>query len=134
MSKTVLEAAIAARDAALDRGALAARERVRPLSDTAKPRPVDTTTVARTAPRAERGDSAAPPFVINLAQPTVARTPSAVPRPVPDVHGLPLRQAVYALHQAGFRVQLQRSANAGTWPAAGASMPPGSIVKLFAAQ
>jgi cell division protein FtsI (penicillin-binding protein 3) len=127
VSRVVLEAAIAARDAALDRGELAAREKVRPLTDTSRSR--SESTLAAT-PR-ERTDTATPPFVVNLAQKPVARRAPMLPRAVPDVHGLPLRQAVFALHQAGFRVQLVRTGSPGSWPAAGTSARPGSVVKLF---
>jgi hypothetical protein len=52
------------------------------------------------------------------------------PRPVPDVAGLPLRAAVRALHQAGFRVTLAPQLATPTEPSAGTVLPSGSIVKL----
>ena len=132
VSRVVLEAAIAARDAALDRGALAAREKVRTLADTSRAAKAEGV-AAVVAPR-ERTDTATPPFVVNLAQRAVPRPVPQPPRAVPDVHGLPLRQAVFALHQAGFRVQLVRTSTPGSWPAAGAEARPGTIVKLFYAE
>jgi beta-lactam-binding protein with PASTA domain len=49
---------------------------------------------------------------------------------VPDVHGLSLRQAVHALHAAGFHVQLERGAVLATAPAAGSLAPVGAVVRL----
>jgi beta-lactam-binding protein with PASTA domain len=51
-------------------------------------------------------------------------------RAVPDVHGLSLRQAVHALHAAGFRVKLDSGSSGRTIPAAGAIAPAGSLVQL----
>jgi cell division protein FtsI (penicillin-binding protein 3) len=173
VTKVVLEAALAARDAALDRGALAAR--VEPQArDAYAPRP-DTSPRARAArlapaapapppvavvPAELRRDSAprgaAPArVVLDLAAPDVraalraaaaGRAPAAAPgptRPVPAVHGLPLRDAVVALHRAGFRVRVAGDAApdtavardlgrpAGrTLPAAGAAAAPGALVTL----
>jgi hypothetical protein len=56
--------------------------------------------------------------------------PPPPPRSVPDVGGLPLRDAVRALHDAGFRVDLVRGAPAATSPAAGAMLAAGSVVRL----
>jgi hypothetical protein len=54
------------------------------------------------------------------------------PRAVPDVHGLPARAAVRALHRAGFRVQLALGAPGTTSPAAGVVAPAGTLVRLVA--
>ena len=51
------------------------------------------------------------------------------PRTVPDVRGLALRDAIRALHTAGFNVRVVNGA-AGTRPAAGESAPAGSVVRL----
>jgi cell division protein FtsI (penicillin-binding protein 3) len=131
MTKTILQAAIAARDAALDRSQLAAAvartasavQAERPLAQvatlqgtTAKPQPADTTR-----------------RVVLHLPPAAARN-AAVPanRSVPDVRGLRLRDAVRSLHDAGFRVQLTRGAYSAslTEPAPGALVPPGSLVRL----
>ena len=52
------------------------------------------------------------------------------PRAVPDVGGMTLRNAVHALHTAGFRVKLVPAQELVTIPAAGTLLVPGSIVKL----
>jgi beta-lactam-binding protein with PASTA domain len=54
------------------------------------------------------------------------------PRAVPDVRGLPARQAVRALHRAGFRVQLVLGVAGTTSPAAGVVAPAGTVVRLVA--
>ncbi|HEX8724756.1 MAG TPA: PASTA domain-containing protein, partial [Gemmatimonadaceae bacterium] len=59
-----------------------------------------------------------------------AAAPPLPPRAVPSVTGLPLRDAVRALHAAGFRVRLVRGAPVATVPAAGAMAGAGSVVLL----
>jgi beta-lactam-binding protein with PASTA domain len=51
-------------------------------------------------------------------------------RPVPEVQGLSLRQAVLALHAAGFHVQLAGGMPMVTSPAAGSLAPAGTLVHL----
>lgn len=122
VTRAVLEAALAARDAALDRSALAARA---------------TTGRASTAPAAlmsTAGDTVAQgsvPLVVALDAP-VTGAPRHDPRvAVPDVRGLPLREAVAALHKAGVQVQLGRGSPGTTQPVAGARVGRGSTVRLF---
>jgi beta-lactam-binding protein with PASTA domain len=52
-------------------------------------------------------------------------------RPIPDVRGLPLREAVHTLHESGFRVQLAAGAAGTTTPEAGTPLRTGSIVRLY---
>jgi beta-lactam-binding protein with PASTA domain len=53
---------------------------------------------------------------------------------VPDVHGLTIRAAVYALHHAGFRVQASGAGTAqSTLPNAGVVVGAGSVVRLVTA-
>ena len=136
VTKVVLEAALAARDAALDRASLApgvlprAREAYRPHAP-----PVRATAVAdgNAAPH----DSAGPPpgtlipaefrrdeFVapepapVRVVLDLPMRAPHAGPtlvgaaQPVPPVSGLPMRDALFALQRAGFDVHV-----AGATPA-----------------
>jgi beta-lactam-binding protein with PASTA domain len=65
-----------------------------------------------------------------LPAPRRARPVASSPRAVPDVRGLSLRQAVHALHAAGFHVQLDGGAAMGTAPAAGSLASPGTVVRL----
>ena len=185
VTKVVLEAALAARDAALDRGALASRveraalDAYAPQPDSAprvaaRPAPArtpnDSPAVAPVAvvPPELRRDAAVPPadtapparVVVDLAAPGARRAlrdaaagrprnPAAAPaRAVPDVHGLAVRDAVYALQRAGFRARLAggapSSADTGagrdigrpagrTVPAAGASAAAGALVTVYRA-
>jgi cell division protein FtsI (penicillin-binding protein 3) len=143
VTKTILQAAIAARNAALDRAKLASS--VQPTkrdsvhqSGEARPAALDVgethtaTEVAVLPPPDTAGRRGDVPFVFQLPaarQSAPARTVSAVP----DVHGLMLRDAVRSLHSAGFRVQLTRGTGGtvATSPAAGALAPTGSLVRLL---
>jgi len=141
VTKTILQAAIAAQNAALDRMQLASsarpvkRDSVRQSGD---PRQIAIATqgaeTVAVAPRPVREDRrSAVPFVVTL--PSAGEKPAPRPaRVVPDVRGLVLRDAVRSLHNAGFRVQLGPGNTArgtgATVPAAGAMAPAGSLVRL----
>jgi hypothetical protein len=49
-----------------------------------------------------------------------------------DVHGFTLRQALHALHAAGFRVELDLKGTGDTQPIAGSMIPFGTLVHLSA--
>jgi cell division protein FtsI (penicillin-binding protein 3) len=124
VSKVVMEAAIAARDAALDRGALAARSTRR------APEASVELAGGERAPSAEAAvlDE---PSVFSL--PSGARRPPASPenRTVPDVRGMPVREAVHALHEAGFRVRLSGLGSVTSLsPDAGQTARQGDLVRL----
>ena len=133
-----LQAAIAARDAALDRSRLASS--VVPSRKESR----------CAASRGSAGWSAAPdgrreptrddssletrsvPFVVTLPLRAEA-PPPRVARAIPDVRGLDLRDAVRSLHSAGFRVQLARAGGgtAGDEPRrAGELAPTGTLIRL----
>ena len=129
VTKTVLEAAIAARDAALDRGALAARPArgatpVAAVPDATAPAPRD----------ADTGSVSSIPYVFALDAPPADPVPRAPSRPVPNVRGLPLRDAVRTLHDSGFNVRLARGTDGETLPAPGTLARPGDTVRLFRAR
>jgi cell division protein FtsI (penicillin-binding protein 3) len=148
VTKAILQAALAARDAALDRGKLAssvvpskrdsARETVQ---QTGTPVPTMTEQVASAAPAPTTEAQPAPHDVaresVVVALPISAPRPAPrVVRPVPDVRGLPLRDAVRSLHGAGFRVRIARASGSGgsptsTSPAAGELAPTGTLVRLL---
>jgi cell division protein FtsI (penicillin-binding protein 3) len=136
VTKAVLEAALASRNAALDRSTLAASQRDR-VSDTSSVRRAaaaeqsarDSVPVAPTADDDSLGST---PFVALLPTPRAPRLVALPPRAVPDVRGLPVRHAARALHRAGFRVQLGAGVPGTTSPAAGVVAPAGSIVHLVA--
>jgi cell division protein FtsI (penicillin-binding protein 3) len=125
VTRAVLEAAIAARDAALDRRALASRESLEAL---AKAGPH-----AENLGEAERVvDEQAPAHVVTLPLARQARAKGMPARAVPNVQGMQLREAVRTLHRAGFRVQLAAATGSAstTWPHAGAMLREGSLVRL----
>ncbi len=139
VTKRVLEAALASRDAALDRRSLAAsrHERVpdttgRPLELAVAARTRDTTPFARLdTPSVVIDDTIAPRTVVATLPLRAKQKPVVLPpRAVPDVRGFSLRQAVHALHAAGFRVELDVKGAGDTQPAAGAMLPVGSLVHL----
>jgi cell division protein FtsI (penicillin-binding protein 3) len=143
MTKTILQAALAARDAALDRTQLAGDARKVDSRALAPPRTAATQTgrarpaVSAATPAADSASLIASAdttraVVLDLPlRPEGSRIPAA-PRGVPDVRGMSLRQAVRSLHSAGFRVQLSRSApsTSVTDPAPGAVASAGSLVRL----
>jgi cell division protein FtsI (penicillin-binding protein 3) len=125
VTRAVLEAAIAARDAALDRRALASKESLEAL--------------AKAGPHAEGLGEAervveeqVPAHVVELPLARDARAKRTAPRVVPNVRGMQLREAVRTLHRAGFRVQVAAATGAAsaTWPHAGALLREGSLVRL----
>jgi cell division protein FtsI (penicillin-binding protein 3) len=144
VTKAVLQAALASPNAALDRRSLAASRRERPLDSatTALRLMIATRTAQETTSTSQRealraaADAAAEdsagttPFVAALPAPAPPRAAVLIHRAVPDVHGLPLRQAVHALHAAGFRVQLDPGSSGVTNPAAGSVVAAGSLVHL----
>ena len=146
VTQIVLRAALAARDAALDRQDLAASEKT-PASDSvsranrlagntqlSSPRSKgDRLSVSGYDPNGNVGrveEKPAPPVVIDLPATPRASALQTAMRAVPDVRGLSLRAAVRALHLAGFRVRLVDAAFTSTLPAAGAMAAPGTLVQL----
>ena len=121
VTKAVLEAALAARDAALDRSALASRSMRRRVS----PAP-DVAVVAR-----DDRESPSVPVVVALDAPVAGAPARAKSVAVPDVRGLPLREAVAALHRAGVQVKLGKGTPGTTAPAAGSHVARGSTVRLM---
>jgi cell division protein FtsI (penicillin-binding protein 3) len=151
LTKTVLEAALAARDAALDRDKLASSAEgsgpLRPSATGDVAHPIElsprTDSATRTAMlESHRIDSARQrareqisasgvPFVVSLPRRTAASRVAPAARPVPDVRGLPLRDAVLSLHNAGFHVRVVHGSDGATEPAAGSVVPAGAVVRLF---
>jgi cell division protein FtsI (penicillin-binding protein 3) len=158
VTRIVLRAALSARDAALDREGLAASEKSALAQ--AQGDASSTTSADGSAPSAEparfarRNDSQGPDrpaaesydpggnmtkrdasertasYVIELPSSLKSAPAPILPRAVPDVRGLSVREAVRALHGAGFRVRILASSPEGTLPAAGTLVAPGSIVQL----
>ena len=154
VTQIVLRAALAARDAALDREGLAASEKSTVAEEEADS-PGESKASAATFPRARRGDATGPvdrasydpsdnlsprtpseataSYVVELPAAPRARAVARVslaPRLIPDVKGLSMRKAVRALHGAGFRVRIVTASSSGTLPAAGTMAAAGSMVQL----
>lgn len=146
LTKTILQAALAARDAALNRRQLmndvvtraSATDGPRARLALDRPESDSTAAVVRAEAAAARAAAAAdlaaepPPVTFTLpASPTPDQAaPTLPPRAVPAVAGMPLRDAVRTLHDAGFRVRLVRGTPVATVPAAGAMAGAGSTVVL----
>jgi cell division protein FtsI (penicillin-binding protein 3) len=151
VTRVVLRAALAARDAALDREDLAASEksvvaqsqggvaggtmlapeaRVTPHQNDRLEQPRrDSYDPNRNVSGDSSGEGTSS-YVVELPAP-LKRVPIAISlRAVPDVRGLSVREAVRALHTAGFRVRLLGATSAGTSPVAGTLAAPGTIVQL----
>jgi cell division protein FtsI (penicillin-binding protein 3) len=151
VTKIVLRAALAARDAALDRQDLAAAERIG--TDSGDNRRVRSAFVASAGARGERAedptdhvdpssfdpsDNLTPrdtsdgtaSYVVNLPAAPKTTPVSLTARAVPAVAGMSVREAVRTLHNAGFRVRLASAPFPGTLPVAGTIAMPGSVVQL----
>ncbi len=111
-TRAMLEAALATPAVTLDRARLFRRRAPAALAEPAR----DSGAVA----------------VVDWPLPPDAPAPS-VDRPVPDVAGQSIRAAARALHRAGFRVEVTGwGRTSATVPAAGASLPAGSTVRVLA--
>jgi cell division protein FtsI (penicillin-binding protein 3) len=135
VTRAVLEAAIAARDAALDRRALASKESLDALAK-AGPHAEDLHEAERVVEQVEPAHVVELPVTLAAvgapARAGAIRTQRSAARAVPNVRGMQLREAVRTLHRAGFRVQLAAATGAAsaTWPHAGAVLREGSLVRL----
>jgi cell division protein FtsI (penicillin-binding protein 3) len=70
-------------------------------------------------------------YAIALASQLAPATPVAtVARAVPDVRGLSLRDAVWVVHNAGFKAVVDSAGTDVSTPAAGAMLTPGSLVRI----
>ncbi|MDQ6718444.1 MAG: penicillin-binding protein 2 [Gemmatimonadota bacterium] len=129
VTNVVLRAALAARDAALNRQTLAASEK----RDTTKQTVIAATdihpeTVAVVSP--SDSDAGSISYVVHLPSQSHTAPVTVTPRVIPNIGSMTLRGAVHALHAAGFRVQLFNATTLSTIPAAGAVALAGSTVQL----
>jgi cell division protein FtsI (penicillin-binding protein 3) len=127
ITRSALEAALASHHTPLDKRAVASGASALPAPEAVVP-PAPRGDVARIS--AVRG-----PYVLTLTgtERAAAAAASAPVTPVPDVRGLPLRDAVRALHAAGFRIQVEGSGTVrGTWPGAAEAAMQGALVRVHA--
>ncbi len=131
MTKTILQAALAARDAALDRASLTP-PRLAGLPVRVGEALAPVAIVGRGDKPSAAVDSTARSIMLDLQAKRVPPHKSKASNAVPNVRGMSLRDAVRSLHSAGFRVQLASGASASsvTEPAPGSMMTPGSVVRL----
>lgn len=162
LTRVVLQAALAARDAALDRGLLASAgretvdsffgarnggDRLQATARAGEPRPapaqpvaLDVATVAETvaAVPSTRSAAATPARerarVFRIPYAPSTRQPPLPPRAVPDVEGAPVRDAVRALHEAGFKVTVRRGSSSHVTPTPGTLLEAGALVHLSVKQ
>jgi cell division protein FtsI (penicillin-binding protein 3) len=152
VTQIVLRASLAARDAALDREDLAASEKTAVAQSHVEP-PGHTSSVAELK-FVRRNDAEGPDrpaqdsydpnrnvakrdpsegtasYVIELPASLKSAAVAIASRAIPDVRGLSVREAVRAIHNAGFRVRLIGASAGGTFPAAGTIVAPGTLVQL----
>lgn len=136
VTQIVLRAALAARDAALNREDLATSEKTA-VGNTMREVSRDPTEHIDASSydpsdnlRPRDGTEGTKSYVIDLPASHSSAPIAVAPRAVPDVRGLSVREAVRALHTAGFRVSLTAGSSVATSPAAGTVSPPGIIVQL----
>lgn len=134
--RATLAAALAARETALDRRAVAAavvRESDRSAERTARSQRGRARPPAGTV-SSVGGPPPAGPFIfaLNASRAFASEAVAAqTAREVPDVVGLSLRDAARRLHAAGFRVVVDGTgAVAGTTPRGGARARPGAVVRV----
>jgi cell division protein FtsI (penicillin-binding protein 3) len=124
VSRATLEAALAALSTPLDKRAIAA--------DAPAPVPMPLP-----APPV-RAENTSGPFIFALDIGPVSpykATDGEVMAALPEVNGLPLRDAVRTLHAAGFRVRIRgRGIVHVTDPAAGVVLPKGALIRVAATE
>ncbi len=140
--KAIIEGAIASANGSINRTELAKQAIPSPVvpgsdGDTtpAAPSPSLSVPAARIA-RRQRAEAleGAVPYLIAIAP--ARRNTQAAPvtdRAVPDVSQLSMREALFTLHERGFRVRVDSTAVDGTTPAAGMPAMPGTVVRLHRA-
>lgn len=141
VAKAVLQAAIAARDASLDRGELASQRAHYVPPGTGLDGPKRSIVAAgrvgsdepATAPRYALVDSMPLPPVARVTFDLRADTGRLPPREqvvVPDVRGLPMRVAARELHRAGLRVSFVSGVPFEVSPPPGSMVAGGSLVRV----
>jgi cell division protein FtsI (penicillin-binding protein 3) len=127
VTRATLQAILAARSPSLDRRALLALRTAPPASATPAPQQAgdDETPV-------EVGNEGTYVFLSNRLPPAPRQDRSPVP--VPELAGLPMRDAARRLHALGFHVRVRGGGSvASTSPAAGAVLPRGDTLTVVGA-
>ncbi len=136
--KAIIEGTFAAtRGTALDRRELAARAIAAPVvpdsgadsADVSLSTPATPVRVPRRM-RSEASDGSVPYLMAIAPERQKATAPPTTAREVPDVAHVSMREALFTLHEQGFRVVVDTLAGGGTAPAAGTRVLPGTLVRL----
>jgi cell division protein FtsI (penicillin-binding protein 3) len=132
VTRATMEAALAARQTPLDRGALLRALRAPVPLAAARPAIAgDVQAPIRHASLEERWAAADQPLEVGRPSISDAEGRAGQAVPVPDVRGLPPRVAVRRLHALGLRVAWEREGPiVGTTPAAGTRLVPGDTIRL----
>jgi hypothetical protein len=130
VTRIVLRAALAARDAALNREDLAGSEKTAVAKAPENVHPADFDPSGNLSSRSQESAEGTTSYFVALPSAPKAAPIAIAPRTVPDVKGLSIREAVRALHAAGFRVRIANASTRGTLPVAGTVATPGTIVQL----
>ncbi len=80
--------------------------------------------------RTDVNDGAVPYLMAIASAQQKSPAPPTTGHAVPDVSGMSMREALFTLHEQGFRVVIDTLAGGGTAPAAGTSALPGTLVRL----
>lgn len=127
VTRIVLRAALAARDAALNRESLA----IAPTESVAtQSRNGNGDSSGRAAGSAAAEPTPASSRTVTLPVKPKPKRAADAPRIVPSVDGLPLRAAVAMLHSRGFQVRIVNGTSMVTSPAAGSVVSPGTVIQL----
>lgn len=127
VTRIVLRAALAARDAALDRESLA----VAPTGSVAAQSRNGNGDTSLRAPESTAAEpTPATSHMVTLPLKPKPKPAPGAPRIVPSVDGLSLRAAVATLHARGFHVRIVNGTSMVTSPAAGSVVSPGTVIQL----
>jgi len=122
VTRATLEAALAAINTPLDKRAVAS----------AAPPRLESAPIMTVRPGAPAGPVI---FAMESGLPRRYIMDDVEPTLVPDVAGLPMRDAVLRLHAAGYRVRAEGSGTAkGTFPNAGERVAPGTVVRVVGSE
>jgi cell division protein FtsI (penicillin-binding protein 3) len=130
VTRIVLRAALAARDAALNREDLAGSEKTAVAKAPENVHPADFDPSGNLSARSRESTEGTTSYFVALPSSPRAAPIVVAPRAVPDVKGFSIREAVRALHAAGFKVRIANAPTPGTLPVAGTVATPGTIVQL----
>jgi cell division protein FtsI (penicillin-binding protein 3) len=126
VTRIVLRAALAARDAALNRESLA----IAPTESAGAERRKANGDTSGAARATATEPAPVTSHLVSLPLKATPKPAAGAPRIVPSVEGLSLRGAVAMLHSRGFQVRIINGPSMTTAPAAGSIASPGTVIQL----